>query len=535
MQILSLKNIITFSLIIFSSIIVRAQEDTNYYKLKQVLEYIDNKYVDTVDIKKKVEEVIISTLKELDPHSTYISKEEVEEVNQPLIGNFEGIGVYFNILQDTIVIISTISGGPSEKVGIKAGDRIIEVEGENIANIGITNEGVKERLLGEKGTKVRVGIKRKNVTETLEFTITRDQIPIFSIDAAYMIEDEIGYIKLNKFSATSKAEFIEAVEKLEKEGLKNLIFDLRQNGGGYLSASVEIADQFLKKDQLMVYTEGINSEKKEYFATSDGEFEKGRLVVLIDEGTASASEIVSGALQDWDRAVLIGRRSYGKGLVQRPFNLVDGSIIRLTIARYYTPTGRLIQKSYDEGVDKYKSEIENRFSNGELLNSDSISFLDSLKYYTLEKNRLVYGGGGIMPDIFVPLDTTKLPDFYTLWLQNGIISDFILKYTDNNREIINSKYADFNDFNKKYSHDNNFYEELIQFAKSELKSTDTIDINNFKNEEYINLQLKSLIARDLWTENEYYQVINSINSAYNQAIEIIKNKTLYEEKLNSKK
>jgi carboxyl-terminal processing protease len=523
--------ILVFYIFVFSNI-TSSQESNDYYKIEQVFDYMEDYYVDSVDITKTINEVIIATLKELDPHSIYISKEEVEKINQPLEGSFEGIGVYYNILQDTIVIISPISGGPSEKVGIKAGDRIVKVEGENIANIGITTEGVKERLLGQKGTNVQISIKRRGIPELLEFIITRDEIPIFSIDAAYMIDDEVGYIKLNRFSATTVNEFDTAIKKLEKEGLKHLIFDLRDNGGGYLSTSIDISDEFLKKNELIVFTEGVNSTKKEYFATNDGHFEKGRLVVLIDEGSASASEIVTGSIQDWDRGVIIGRRSFGKGLVQRPFNLIDGSVIRLTIARYYTPTGRLIQKPYEEGVDKYKEDIEKRFEKGELLHGDSIHFQDSLKYSTLNNKRVVYGGGGIMPDIFVPLDTTSLPEYYNNWIQKGIFNDFLLKYTDENREFLLTNYPVYDDFFNNFAIPDDFYRQLIDYSSTEDKDSINITIEMLlENEEMTQYQIKALIARNLWTTSEYYQIINLSNAAYMRAVEIIKDKNLYENEL----
>lgn len=524
----------TYIFLFFCFIIhnLNAQDVESYYKLNQVFEFMENYYVDSLDMNKKIDEIIISTLKELDPHSIYISKEDVEKINQPLQGSFEGIGVYYNILEDTIVVISPISGGPSEKVGIKSGDRIIKVEGENIANVGITTEKVKEKLLGQKGTKVQVSIKRKGVPDLLDFTITRDEIPIFSVDASYMIDKEIGYIKLNRFSANSIDEFDEAYKKLKKQGMKHLIFDLQDNGGGYLNTSVDIADEFLDNEQLIVFTEGANSSKKEYFATKKGNFEKGKLVVLIDEGSASASEIVSGAIQDWDRGVLVGRRTYGKGLVQRPFNLIDGSLIRLTIARYYTPTGRLIQRPYNNGTDEYKEEIEKRLENGELLNKDSIHFQDSLLFFTINNKRQVFGGGGIMPDVFVPLDTTSYPEFYSNWVQTGIINDFILKYTDDNREEILANFENINKFDKEFKINEDIYVQLLNYSLTKDTTAKEISFEKIKREdENIEVQLKALIARNLWTTCEYYQIINNSNEIFLKAVEIIKDDNLYEKQL----
>ncbi|MGM0407921.1 MAG: S41 family peptidase, partial [Bacteroidota bacterium] len=310
------------------------------FKFSRALGNISNYYVDSVDTEDMVEKAIIGILKDLDPHSTYIPADEVKEMNEPLEGNFEGIGIQFNILDDTIYVISPISGGPSEKVGIRAGDRIVKIDGENVAGVEISTTGVRDRLLGEKGTKVEVGIKRRSVDEILYFTIIRDKIPIYSVDAAYLVDNEIAYIKINRFALTTVDEFTEKLQKLKEQGANSVILDLRGNGGGYLDKAIELADQFLEKDKLIVYTKGLKVPKMESASTSQGIFKEGKVVILIDEGSASASEIVSGAVQDWDRGIIVGRRSFGKGLVQKPMYLPDGSMIRLTVARYYTPTGR---------------------------------------------------------------------------------------------------------------------------------------------------------------------------------------------------
>ncbi|UCH15205.1 MAG: S41 family peptidase, partial [Bacteroidales bacterium] len=402
-------------------------------KFGRILEWIDRYYVDSVDQKELVEDAIIEMLKELDPHSSYLTKKEARETNEPLQGNFEGIGISFSILYDTIFVISPISGGPSEKVGIQAGDRIVKVEGKNVAGIGITNEDVFRLLRGEKNTKVTISILRRNVDELLDFTIIRDKIPIYSIDASYKVKDNIGYIKINRFSLTTITEFREAVEKLKTQNVNDLILDLSGNGGGYLDVAIKLADQFLDDEKLIVYTEGMNNPRREYLSTSKGVFETGNILIIIDEGSASASEIVSGAVQDWDRGIIIGRRSFGKGLVQRPLPLPDSSMVRLTVARYYTPTGRLIQKPYDMSKSEYDNDIINRYNNGELSHADSIHFPDSLKYNTLENSRIVYGGGGIMPDFFVPIDTSFYSDYYRDLMRRGILNRFTLKYIDNNR------------------------------------------------------------------------------------------------------
>ena len=437
---------IIFLLIIFISSNIYAQLDLPTYKFGRVLSLIDSYYVDTVNTDRLVEDAIIGMLKELDPHSVYISKEEVKRMNEPLQGSFDGVGIQFNILDDTLIVVNPIPGGPSEKLGIKAGDRIVEVDGKNIAGIGLKNSDVIKMLRGEKGTTVNVKIQRRGSENLLDFTITRDKIPIYSLDAAYMVNKEIGYIKLNRFAATSIDEFNKAFSKLKQKGVKKLILDLRGNGGGYLNTAVNLADQFLPDGNMIVYTQGIHAPRYEEHATEKGVWEEGELVVLVDEGSASASEIVSGAIQDWDRGVIIGRRTFGKGLVQRPYILPDNSMIRLTVARYYTPSGRCIQKSYAKGVKDYSNDIINRYNHGELTNADSIHFPDSLKYKTLKLKRTVYGGGGIMPDIFVPLDTTKLPELYAGLIRKGIIYQFTVSYMDTHRDELKAKYKSFNTF-----------------------------------------------------------------------------------------
>ncbi len=499
------------------------------FKFGKVLEWINNYYVDSVDQEKLVESAIIQLLKELDPHSSYVSKKEVEAMNEPLQGNFEGIGISFNILNDTIFVISPITGGPSEKVGILAGDRIVKVDGKNVAGVGITNERVYELLRGKKGTRVTVTVLRRNVKELLDFNIIRDKIPIYSIDASYKVTDDVGYIKISRFSLTTVDEFKEAITRLKKNNVKNLILDLTGNGGGYLEIAISLADQFLDEGKLILYTEGVNSPKKEYYATKEGEFEKGRLVVLIDEGSASASEIVSGAIQDWDRGIIVGRRSFGKGLVQRRCPLPDQSELRLTIARYYTPTGRLIQKPYNNGKEDYELELVRRYNHGEFVSADSIHFPDSLKYYTKKNARLVYGGGGIMPDVFVPLDTSYYTDYYRDLIRLGILNQFVLNYVDRHRKELFINYPQVSAFKKAFNIDDRLINDLIAFAREKGLSENPAAIAASVNQ--IKLLLKGYIARDLWSTSEFYEIVNEEDARFKTALSVIQNWDLYETNL----
>ncbi|MCX7861390.1 MAG: S41 family peptidase [Bacteroidales bacterium] len=498
-------------------------------KLQRALDIINLFYVDSVNNDKIVEAAIIEMLKTLDPHSTYISKDEVREMNEPLEGNFEGIGVQFNIFNDTILVVNPIPGGPSEKLGIRAGDRIIKIDGQNVAGVGIKNNDVFKKLRGKKGTQVTVSILRRGEKELLDFTITRDKIPIYSLDASYMIDKEIGYIKLNRFSATTMDEFRKAITELKAKGMKDLILDLAGNGGGYLNAAVDLADEFLDNKKMIVYTQGLTSPRTDYKATEKGEWHTGRLVIIVDEGSASASEIVSGAVQDWDRGLIVGRRTFGKGLVQRPFNLNDGSMIRLTVARYYTPSGRLIQKPYEKGFVEYSKEIINRYNNGELTNQDSIHFPDSLKYQTLISKRTVYGGGGIMPDIFVPLDTNAYTKFYRSLMQKGLIYRFVLQYMDKERENLKKGYPTFSQFKDNYQVTSVMVDSLCSLAKKE-KVEYTLE-EKTKSEEDIKIMIKALLARDLWDNSQYFEIINPRRDEYKKAIEALKDKKLYNRKL----
>jgi len=526
------KTVITIALL-FSAVSLYTQNSNASKKFDQLIQLIKYSYVDSVNEDKLVEDAIVGMLKELDPHSVYIPKEELQRMNEPLEGNFEGIGIQFQIIKDTIVVISPIVGGPSEKLGIRAGDKIITVEGEKIAGVGIKNNDVSKKLRGNKGTKVNVGIKRNGNKELLDFTITRDKIPIYSVDASYMITPEIGYIKISRFAKETVKEYEDALIKLKALGMQSLILDLMGNGGGYLNTAIDLADEFLAKGKLLVYTEGVRQNKQEYKSTNKGNFESGKLVVLIDEGSASASEIVSGAIQDWDRGLIVGRRSFGKGLVQKPYPLNDGSAVRLTTARYYTPSGRCIQKPYEDGADEYQKEINERFKNGEIVDPSKIKLHDSLKYYTSAK-RIVYGAGGIMPDIYTAFDTTISTKYFQRIARKGIIGDYTLNYLDLHRSELLAKYPDFATFNSTFDNESEIYNGLISSAEKAEINREEIDTQKEKSDFILKLNLKASFARHLYNVSAYYQVINEINEAYKKGVEVIQDDTFKKLKLSYK-
>lgn len=491
-------------------------------KFGAVLNIINSYYIDTVSTQKLTEYAIVGMLKELDPHSSYMNEEDGKKFDEQMQGNFEGIGVQFNILNDTIEVIAPISGGPSEKLGILAGDKIVKIEGKEVAGIGITNEDVIKQLRGKKGTIVNISIFRRGVKKLLDFTIVRDKIPIYSLDVAYMATSDIGYIKLNRFAGTTNAEFKEGLNKLKQKGMKNLILDLRGNSGGYLNTAIDLCNEFLEEKKLIVYTEGINSPKSESYSTFGGGFKTGKLVVLIDRGSASASEIVSGAMQDWDRAIVIGQRSFGKGLVQKPFRLPDGSTLKLTIAEYFTPSGRCIQIPYDEGVEKYYKALTERMTKGELFHADSVHFPDSLKYFTSNK-RVVYGGGGIMPDIFVPIDTSNNSPYYIELWTKGVFSMFSLEYVDRHREELKKMYPDFEAFKNKFVVDKKLMADFIDFAEKKGAKRDEKGIKI--SEELITNQIRGWIARQIWVNGEYIEIYNNMSPEYKKALEVIQDDT----------
>ena len=543
-----MRKISSFLLMSFltSALFAQSISSTQQRKLINALTAISSLYVDSINDKKLVETALVAMLKDLDPHSSYIPKEEVERVNEPLEGSFEGVGIQFQLLEDTLLVAQTIAGCPAEKVGILPGDRIIFIGKELIAGVKMQNSDIMKRLRGPKGTEVNVKILRGGKKELIDFSIIRDKIPIYSVDATYMIGKDIGYIKINSFGTTTDQEFQKAFNTLQKKGMKQLILSLQGNGGGYLNTAQQVADEFLSRNKLIVYTQGLNQPKSILESSAIGKFETGKLIVLVDEYSASASEIVSGALQDWDRAIIVGRRSFGKGLVQRQFPLIDGSMMRLTTARYYTPTGRCIQKPYKDGKDKYELDLVNRYNKGELLHADSIHFPDSLKYQTLNLKRTVYGGGGIMPDIFVPLDTTRFTALHRKMLAQGIINKVCIQYIVKNRAELKNKYSSFDKYKKEFEVDDALLNSLIspseieKVANTELSkdsatvqlktNKDKINLIEFeKSKPLIKLQLKALIARDLWEMNEYYQIMDAENESLIKAIQILQTPGAYEE------
>ena len=490
-------------------------------KLQMVHVAVTELYVDTVNQGKLTEAGIRGILNSLDPHSSYSDAKATKAINEPLQGNFEGIGVQFNMLEDTLVVIQTIRKGPSEKVGILAGDRIVKVNDQIIAGVKMERDSIMRVLRGPKGTVVKLGIIRRGVPDMIWFNVTRDKIPMNTLDAAYIIRPGVGYIHLDRFGATSGAEVKEAIEKLKGQGMKDLIFDLESNGGGYLGAAVEVANQFLNAGDLIVYTEGRATPKEQLKAEGGGLFRKGKLIVLVDEFTASAAEIVSGAVQDYDRGTIVGRRTFGKGLVQRPIPLLDGSMIRLTVAHYYTPSGRCIQKPYTKGrKSEYEEDFENRFKHGELISIDSIR-LDSTKvYHTLNKRRPVYGGGGIMPDVFVPLDTTTYTKYYMALRRGNYINDQSLRYIDRHRADLKAKYKDIKAFIKNYEVPAELTDTIVAVAgRKGVKPKDDAELQ--KTLKDLRFTLKSLIIYDIWDRNEYFQFINSRSDIVKKALEIL--------------
>ncbi len=495
-------------------------------KLDRAIRLINDLYVDDVDINKLTEAAIRSMLEELDPHSSYLNQEEVRQMNEPLQGNFDGIGISFNMLTDTVYVMEVISGGPSQKVGLMPGDKIIYVNDTLIAGQKMTTQDIISKLRGKKGTTAVVKVLRKGIPELTEFRIVRDKIPIYSIEGSYMVNNNTGYIRLSRFGVTSLKEFNEALVSLKSKGMKDLIVDLTGNGGGILSTSTDITDEFLESGKLMVYTEGKHQPRMTINSTSKGLFKTGKLVILVDEGSASASEIVAGAIQDWDRGIIVGRRTFGKGLVQRQLPLTDGTMIRLTVARYYTPTGRSIQKPYNIGdKESYNLDFVNRYNHGEMINADSIHFPDSLKYKTLVNNRIVYGGGGIMPDVFVPIDTTIVTPLHRQLLAKGVLNRITIQEVDNNRKQLLKTYPNIVEFKKNYIISPSIVDRIKSSAEAdEIKWSDE-DFN--KSQNIILTQMKALIARDLYEASAFYRIINDIDDIFLKGMEVINDDSLY--------
>jgi carboxyl-terminal processing protease len=501
---------------------IHAQGDSKSFtpeqKFLRTMQLLRTSYVDSVDMERLVEHGIKMMLEHLDPHSVYMTADEVKRANEPLQGNFEGVGIQFQIIRDTVHVISTISGGPSEEVGIIAGDRIVEIDGEAFVGSIVTNTSVADKLRGTKGTKVIIGILRGSAEEILQFEVIRDKIPIYSVDAAFMLDDKTGFIKINRFSGTTMDEFNEAMNKLKSQNMQNLVLDLRNNSGGFLKTSIDLADQFLDRNLMIVYTEGVNMRGDKYYSTSKGAFKEGKLVVLIDHGSASASEIVSGAVQDWDRGVLIGRRSYGKGLVQKPFNYPDGSAVRLTTARYYTPTGRCIQKPYDDDKKKYLLELNERLESGELVSMDSLSFPDSLMF-TTPNGRKVYGGGGVLPDVFVPIDTNKVSQYYIDISRKNIFNQFVADYLQKNRKSLKKQFETVDAFKTAYlPKADELIEELMLYAdKLEVERTELSDDTR----KFMGYVLVGLLARNLYDQQAYFIILLDLDVEIAKALEIL--------------
>lgn len=502
-----------------------AQVSDAMRKLNTAVFAINELYVDTVNEDKMIEDVLRHMLKELDPHSSYSTAEETKELNEPLEGNFSGIGIQFNISNDTLIVVQVIAGGPSEKVGLQAGDRIVAVNDSLIAGVGLETSVVRKILRGPEGSVVNLSVVRRGKSKPIDFRITRAQIPIYSIDASYMVDDKTGYIRVSRFAATTHDELVEAMQKLDKQGMQQLILDLQDNSGGYLMSAIYMANEFLDRGQLIVYTEGSKSPRSEALAQAEGMFRNKKLVVLVDEGSASSSEIVAGALQDWDRAVLVGRRTFGKGLVQRPIPFSDGSMIRLTVSRYHTPSGRCIQKPYEKGDEDYYKDIYNRYTHGELMHADSIHFADSLQYKTLVAGRAIYGGGGIMPDVFVPLDTTIYTDYHRDLIAKGTLAQYAIKYLDENRKKLEKQYRKVDDFVQQFNVD-----EVMMQQLKEMGDADSVEYNAeqaAKSHDLLARQLKALLARDLYDMTAYFIVMNPIDAVYRKGLEIINDDKLY--------
>lgn len=533
-----LYSILASAAVLTAAAVLQAQVAPSQ-KLRVAEALINQFYVDTVNEDKLVEDAIRGMLDKLDPHSAYSNAEETRELNEPLEGNFSGIGISFNMSSDTLYVIQTIAGGPSEKVGLLAGDRIITVNDTVIAGNNTKNSRIMKMLRGPKGTDVNVKVLRYGSgarPDTIDFTITRDDIPIYSVDAAYMVDKKTGYIRVNRFAADTRQEVEDALRDLKKQGMQQLILDLTDNGGGYLNAAVDIVGELLEPNKLVVYTEGLNSPRYDHLSSPKGTkplFDKGRLVVMTNQYSASASEITSGAIQDWDRGLIVGRRSFGKGLVQRPFPFNDGSMIRLTVAHYYTPSGRDIQKPYTAGKsDKYAHDILDRLSSGELMHQDSIKYVDSLRVNTLRLNRPIYGGGGISPDVFVPLDTMDYTPYYRSVMAKGALNKFTIKYVDANRTRLKKLYKTDTEYVKDFEVSQDMLNELYAMAEKDGVKPNPEEAS--QSERLFKTVLKGLIGRDIYDNPTYYKVYNGYDPIFREAYRLI-NSPEYNEKLSAPK
>lgn len=542
-----INKLMTFGLIATSSIgfSQRLEDDIKVQttqKLNEVYNLVNQNYLEEFDGPKIADAAIVAMLKELDPHTYLIPKEDVQSSNSQINGSFVGVGIRFQIMDDTLTVINTIEGGPCEKVGVKAGDKIVTVDGRSIASVKLKTSDVRENLMGEKGSLVVLGIYRKDEKEILSYDIVRDKIPLFSVPSYYMASKHTGYIKVTNFARTTPEELMNALAKLKSKGMKNLILDLQNNGGGLLSVAKFMADQFLNEDKMIVYSEGRKYPRENHIANDkdwrgryyggveNGAYEKGKLVVLVNESSASASEIVSGALQDWDRALVVGRRTFGKGLVQRPYELSDGSVVRITVARYYTPSGRFIQKPYDGGVEKYYKDKSNSFENGEYMHRDSIKLPDSLKTKTLLLGRTVYGGGGIMPDVFVPLDTMELSKMYRKISRKGLINTFTFNYVDNHRDELLAQYKDFDTYLNAEITDKSMMSLFWEYCEKEGVEYDKSDYKLSEN--IIKTLIKARIATNIWDFSKFYPIYNANeNEIFMKGLELIEGKYINKLKL----
>ena len=524
-----MKKLFLLATLMLLTICAKAQQMPEHIlKLMYTGNIITNFYVDDADNDKVTEEGIKAMLKTLDPHSTYTDPKETKSLLEQMEGSFGGIGIQFNIVSDTLYVIQTTNNGPSERAGILPGDKIVAVNDTVIAGVKMERSDIMSRLRGEKGTTVNVEVVRRGIDRKLHFSLVRDDISTETVDVAYMIDKKNAYMRITSFGAKTHQEFVTKLDSLKKCGMKNLVLDLCGNGGGYLTAAVGILGELIDEEQLVVYTEGKKNPRYDYFSKGSGAFRKGNLVVLVDETSASASEILAGAVQDWDRGLIVGRRTFGKGLVQRPFQLPDGSMIRLTIARYYTPTGRCIQKPYDNDSVKYEDDLMRRYNSGEMTSADSIHFPDSLKTYTLRLQRPVYGGGGIMPDYFVPVDTARYTKYHRALAAKGCVIQASLHYIDENRERLLAEYPTIDDFEKRFEVDDAFVEMLRQQGVRDSVKIEGGEEEFQRSLPELKLQLKQLVARDLWDMSDFMKLYNKNSDVFKKAYELVKEKKFEE-------